>query len=421
MAIGEQIRDREFMTQAFQALIDQQQEFPIKVEGAKTLPYTALLQLSEPDRQMLVLKLFRPLPPALAMGAWFDLVFSAHGKRYEGRIPLVGREGYLQYRFQWPKTLLSSDRRLWKRYPFRPRENVHVTAQDNGLPSHGFSGPLTNLSLGGFCFRVDRMVRLEDGMPVRPWANFFESVRVLPMIRIHGLDRDEVMEARGKTVRVQEGDSEIHLAVQFQGMDEEGRAIMTRALAAREQKPGGMAGTGPGPARPRRAAGLEASPGGGEDEPEPEAETETEPALEPGGLDLVLRLDRRTARLLLVASEEAGRAAILQRLQAAGFWRVEVTADLFKAYEQFKQGGEAPFRILLVDLEPNRKDGLEPVAAVRHLESLLRSFGDLAVAFITQIQDPMLELVDKTGLGALALEDPDPDRWGRVLDRLLKR
>jgi CheY-like chemotaxis protein len=393
------------------------------VEGAKTLPYTAVLKVTEPDQQMFVLKLFRPLPPALAMGAWFDLVFSANGKRYEGRIPLVGREGYLQYRFKWPQSLLSSDRRMWKRYPFRPRENVHVTAQDAGIPSHGFSGPLTNLSLGGFCFRMDRMVQLEDGLPIRPWANFFDKGRILPIIRIHGLDRDDVMEARGQTVRVQEGDSEINLAVQFQGMDEEGRALLTRALDARDHRPGGVSGAAPAPAHAavRRAdqagAGPDSGPGGEEDE----LPFEPMPVPAPGGLDLLRQLDRRAARLLLVTPEGADRAGLIRRLQDVGCWRVEAAGDLSAAYELFKPAVDAPFRLLLVDLEPNREDGLEAVGAIRHLEPLLRPFGDLPVAFITQAQDPMLELLDKVGLGTLAQEDPDPDHWARVVDRLLKR
>jgi len=438
MAIGEQVRDLEFLAQAFQELIETEQEFPVKVEGAKTLPYSATLKLSEPGRQELVVKLFRPLPPALAMGAWFDLVFSVQGKRYEGRFPLLGREGYLQYRFKWPQSLLSSDRRLWKRYPFRPRENVYVTAQDNSVPSHGYSGPLTNLSLGGFCFRVDRMLRLEDGMPVRPWANDFENGRILPMIRIHGLEREDIVEARGHTVRFLEADSEVHLAVQFQGMEEDGRTLLTRALAARDRKPGAVAGSRPsagprttllgaGPGGGSGVAGADAGDGEAEAGVEPETgDGEVEPGLEAkvappvdANLELVRRLDRRTTRMLVVAPDGEGRAAAIRLLQAAGFWRVEAAAELFSAFDLVKKAADAPFRLLLVDLEPTRGEGLEPVGAVRHMEPLLRSFGELPVVFLTQLQDPMLELLDKPGLGALALADPAA-RWVKVLDRLLK-
>ena len=108
MATGEKIRNVEFMAQAFAELLQQQQEFPIRVEGARALPYTALVEACEPAQRILVLKLFRPLPPALAMGARFDLVFAFQGKRYEGQIALKDREGYLRYRFTWPQTLLSS-------------------------------------------------------------------------------------------------------------------------------------------------------------------------------------------------------------------------------------------------------------------------------------------------------------------------
>jgi CheY-like chemotaxis protein len=415
MATGEEIRDPEFMAKAFNELLTEGQEFPIKVEGTKTLPYSSVVKAVDPGQKTLLLKLFRPLPPALAMGAVFDLGFATASTRFEGRIKLLGREGYLQYSFQWPAWLRSSDRRLWKRYLFRPRENVYVTAQDSEIPCHGFTGPLTNLSLGGFCFRVDRMVNLEDGLPLRPWASEFDKGRILTMVRIHGLARDEVMEARGRTVRVQEGDSEIHLAVQFQELALAERSFLVRVLEAREAGAGKGGVAGPG-----RAASAAAFGHGGGGEAEPGADEAPEPEEEAAGLDHLRQLDRRSARILLVSRDVADQASVVQRLRAAGYWRLEAKSDLLAALDLVGQGGPAPVRLLLVDLEADRRAGLEAVGAVRQLESLLRPFGDLPVAFVTRHPDPMLELLDRPGVGTLAREDPDPARPAAVLDRLLK-
>ena len=415
MATGERTRDPEFLGQAFQDLVESQEEFSIKVEGAKTLPYTAVLVASAPGTRTLLVKVFRPFPPALAAGAWFDLVFSARGKRYEGRIALVGREGYLQYGFEWPASLLSSDRRVWKRYPFRPRENVFVTAQDNEVPCHGLTGALTNLSLGGFLFRVDRMVRLDDGLPVRPWGNAFAQGKVLSMVKIHGLAKSGILESRGLTVRVQEADSMVHLAVQFQGLGEASRLLLSTVLEARERKPGTTgsftASLVRGDSGDLELAGAEATG------PVPGAEPAAD--LERAGAEPLRRLDRRAARILVVAAEGEDQAAIVSHLQASGFWRVEAAPELFAGHASIKASTDAPFRLLVVDLEPSRREGLEAVGAVRHLEPLLRVFGDLPVAFSTRQPDPMLELLDQPGRAAVAQEDPDPARCQRELDRLL--
>jgi len=411
---GERNSDLQFMGQAFSDLIASQEEFPIKVEGAKTTPYTSVLVAADPARQVMILKLFRPLPPALAVGAAFELMFSAQGKRYEGRIALVGREGYLQYSFQWPRSLLSSDRRVWKRYIFRPRENVYATAQDNEVPCNGLTGALTNLSQGGFLFRVDRMVRLEDGLPIKPWGGLFPQGKVLSMVRIYGLTKSDVLEARGMVVRAQEADDKIHLGVQFQGLAEADRALLSLVLEGRERKPGRVASSGPSHGRGERTEQpLPADEGETHEEPAPQ-----KPLVEDEGSEPLRALDRRTARILVLAEPGEDQAAVFRHLQANGYWRLEA-ADPAEALAAFTSAAGPPFRLLVVDLEPSSRAGMETIEAVRHLEPALRAFGTLPVAFVSGNADPMLDLLDKPGMGAVAREDPDGARCNRVLDRLL--
>lgn len=412
MSIGERTSDPAFLDRAFRDLLATGLEFPIKVDGAKTLPYTAVLRDSNPAARTLGMKLFRPLPPALAAGARFDMVFFALGKRYEGKISLIGRDGYLQYQFQWPASLLASDRRLWKRYPFRPRENVYVTGQDDGVPCHGLTGPLVNLSMGGLRFRVDRMIRLEDGMPVVPEANRFVDSRVLSPLRIQGLFKSGVLEARARIVRVDAFDSSVHLAVAMQGMADSDRELLTRLLEGRERKGTGAVPRGSGSAQVTRAAG-DTSPAAARDAGEP-AGTE---AARAGALAL-RRLDRRSSRLLAVVPEGEDREALVRHLRAWGFWRLDLAPDLAAAQALSTTQGR-PYQMLVVDLEPSRREGLEAVGAIRHLEPLLHTFGDLPVAFALRRPDPVLGLLDKAHQGVVALEDPEPMAPLRVLDRLL--
>jgi CheY-like chemotaxis protein len=415
MAAGDTTRDSGFIARAFEELLAEKTEFPIRVEGAKTLPYTAVVQASDPEGRTLILKLFRPLPPALMVGAWFGVVFAVQDRRYEGRIALRDRDGYLRYRFEWPKTLVSSDRRVWKRYTFRPREDVFVTAQDCETPSHGLTGPLTSLSQGGFCMRVDRMLRLEDGLPVRPRANLFDRGRSLSPVRIHGLLRDEVLEVRGQIVRIQEGDSEIQLAVQFNELREAVSVLLSQVLASRERQAGRGGGAGSAPPRPAHGETVAAEGGA----PGPAPAPVDDLALAAAGREELLRLDRRTVRLLLVAQEGEDRAGLVRSLRTAGYWRVDLAADLAAAVAAHGQAGAAPFRLLVVDLEAGRRSGLEALGAVRQLEPQLGAFGALPVAFATRLPDPMLELVAGPGREAAAREDPDPGRWTAVLDRLM--
>jgi hypothetical protein len=216
---------------------------------------------------------------------------------------------------------------------------------------------------------------------------------------------------------VQEADSQVQLAVAFQGLDDAGRDLLNRVLEARERKgTGSGAVTGPRPPRPDADRAEAAAT-----EPEPESEPESGPESEPGpiGVEVRRRLDRRTARLLVVAQPGEDQAAVLGHLQANGFWRIDPEPDLFAAHARLK-AEPVPYRLLVVDLEASRREGLEAVGAVRHLEPLLRSFGDLPVAVTTRQPDPMLELLDKPNLGAVAREGAEPGSCLRILDGLIR-
>ena len=79
-------------------------------------------------------------------------------------------------------------------------------------------------------------LRVSTSMPIRPAGNTFAQGKVFSMVKVHGLAKSETLESRGLTVRVQEIDSKVHLAVQFQGLDDAGRALLATVLEAREHK-----------------------------------------------------------------------------------------------------------------------------------------------------------------------------------------
>jgi CheY-like chemotaxis protein len=237
------------------------------------------------------------------------------------------------------------------------------------------------------------------------------------MLRIYGLTRSDILEARGVTVRVEEADSFIHLAVRFQYLADADRALLTTVLEGRERKSGPAGAPGPADRTDRvTAADLAEAP---QDPETPEApEPEAQPLAEDAGGEQLRALDRRTARILVVAAPGEAEP-ILRHLQAEGFWRLETAADPAGALEVFQQAAASPFRLLVADLAPTCAAGLETVGAVRQLEQAFGAFGGLPMAFITGKADPLLDLLDKPGLGVVARDDPDATRCGRVLDRLL--
>ena len=167
------MEDPHVMQDALRMLFEAESEFPIKVEGTSTLPYTSRIQGLDFANGQFTLRLARPLPHEMMGGALFRIVFAVEDQRFEGLITFIGREAYLQYRFQLPTHLIHADRRRHKRFPFRPRENAYVIAQDSGIPGMGLAGPLVNISQGGFALRVDRVLKLDDGMRLPPNTALF--------------------------------------------------------------------------------------------------------------------------------------------------------------------------------------------------------------------------------------------------------
>ncbi|BDU74503.1 PilZ domain-containing protein [Mesoterricola silvestris] len=400
MSPGAPMKDPALVAQALDALVVSEAEFPIKVEGTRTLPYTAVVLRREAGSGDLIFKLLRPLPPALAAGALFEMVFATGDKRLEGRLRFLGREGYLQYRFQAPPFLTASDRRLWKRFPFRPRENFYVAGQDSEMPGRGLTGPLLNLSMGGLSFRVDRMVRLDDGMPIAPHAAMLDRGMVFSLLRLSGFPKGDYLEARGQVARVLQTGSETHVGVQFMGMGEAEKLLLSRFLEARDRQ----SSLGSGAFRPEAGTLEAAAP--------VRVRSEARRAPAPTGLEALDALDRRCARLLLVGAPGEDRERLEGKLRSSGYWRLEATPDLYGAHALWKDAGTAPIRLLLVDLESSRAGGGEPVGAVRRMEPLLRSFGELPVAFVTREADPMLDLLGIPGYRGLALEGPG---WEELL------
>lgn len=403
---GVPVEDALSIRQHLEELRTAETEFPIKVEGTHTLPYTA--QLVAVERGEMHLKLIRPLPHELMAGAPFEMLFATADQRFKGLMTYQGRQGYLLYRFSIPPRLVPSDQRQHKRYPFRPREKAYVLAQDSGLPGHGLAGPLVNLSLGGLAFRIDRVVRLDDHLRLTPGLGFFEKGKVLPMLKIRDLPKLPLFEARGQVANAYEREGEIIVGVQFGELGPVELAQLQEVLDFREklQRAGGS--SAPIAAPPREGRGAAAAG-------ETAASAPPSPAMNPAGNetpDALRWLARRTAGLVLALPPGPRREEVQAALALGGYLRVEAVDSVHQALALLRADKGPANRLLLAAMDTLQDTDLADIRALQRDQGELR---ELPVALLGAPASPDQE-------GGLIRPMPFPGEgsttWIEVLDEI---
>ncbi len=364
------IQDAARIRQTMVELYRDELEFPVKVEGALTLPYTSRIEKLDLDKGILYLKLIRPLPHEMAVGAPFQMLFAAGEQRFEAPITFLGRESYLLYRYSIPALMTQSDRRSYKRYSFRPREPAYVLAQDGGLPGHGLAGPLVNLSLGGLAFRVDRVMRLDDHMRIMPGLGFFDKGKVLPMLKIRDLPKLPMFEARGVVANAWERDGEIVVGVKFAELGEFELRQIQNVLAAREGMTRGSGTTAV------TAASVNSAKGRAPAAPSPAQRLDPSGGLSPDAMRL---LARRCTRVVLAMRPGPDRISLQETLASAGYLRLESTDSLGQALDCLRADTDTSSRLLLVESPAEAK--LE-LADIRTFQKELGELRELPVALV---------------------------------------
>lgn len=415
------IEDPAFISGAMQGLFQAEAEFPIKVEGTSTLPYAAAVQEIRAGEGGLILKLVRPLPHELMPGAVFEMVFPLEEQRFETAITFRGREAYLQYRFDPPAALAYADRRRAKRYPFRPRESAYVIAQDGRIPGLGVAGPLVNISMGGVALRVDRVLKLDDGMRVPASTGLFDRGKGFPRIRIQDLPRLPLLEWRGTVAHASARGGEVILGLEFGELGEDEARLLGDCLEFREKILRGVP----------QALGEGGSSAGvlpaGASTPSMEADDDTvlvageALAAGPGG-DPLLRMQRRGARVVLCMAESEAQQRVQAHLEGNGYRRLEMVTDLeaLKALLTPRSPVPPP-ALVLVDLALAGSGDAEPLAALRQLERILGAPGQVPVAMLCELVDPTLLLASLSSTRILPYAPSTPleaREWARTLDAL---
>jgi len=416
------IEDPAFIAGALEGLFQGETEFPIKVEGTSTLPYAATVQAIRTGEGGLILKLVRPLPHELMPGAVFEMIFPLEEQRFETAITFRGREAYLQYRFDPPAALAHADRRRARRYPFRPRESAYVIAQDGRIPGLGVAGPLVNISMGGVAMRVDRVLKLDDGMRVPASTGLFDRGKGFPLIRIQDLPRLPLLEWRGIVAHASSRGGEVILGLQFGELGEEEARLLGDCLEFRDkilrgipQSLGGESGASMG----GPALGGGAAPVEGESVP---FAVDTEALTAGPGGDPLARMQRRGARVALCMAEGEARQRVQAHLEGNGYRRLEMVAGLEALKALLSPHSPVPPpALVLVDLALAGSGDAEPLAALRQIERILGTPGQVPVAMLCELVDPTLLLASLSSTRILPYVPVTPleaREWSRTLDAL---
>ncbi|HLO66702.1 MAG TPA: PilZ domain-containing protein [Holophaga sp.] len=379
------IEDPAILRGVFQELLDTAVEFPIKVEGTHTLPYFSTVKDLAWEQGHMVLKLVRPLPHELMVGAVFHFLCASGEQRFEGFITYGGREGYLQYTFLVPRSMTLADRRAHKRYPFRPRESAYVILQDSSIPGLGVAGPLVNICMGGLALRVDRILRLDTGIRIPPSTAIFDRGKGFPRVRIQELPKLHLLEVRGITAHAFERGTEVILGLSFTGLQEEEEAALRASLDIRDRMQRGAFSS----SRPDSGPIVLRSESRGGAAPEPSAPAEADAPVHAEAL--LRRLRRRSALVGVVKAPGPERDALEARLREAGFHRLLLadTVEDLAAAAQAEPRRRAP-RLVLADLSVAHAGDAEPLEAVRAIESAVA--GGVPTVILCDEVDPTLLL-----------------------------
>ncbi len=344
------IQDPAQVRQALEALAAGGLEFPLLPEGAQALPYTALLASPGEGEGPCLVRLQRALPPKLASGSPFKITFTTDEQRYEGVLRYLGREDYLLYRFEAPRSLRLSGRRGAKRVPFRPREGATVTLWDG---EKSLSGSLLNLSAGGLGFRIERAFRQDTLARLIPDTSLCQ--RGQPFLgRMEQVMRHPVLEFRAQVAHVREEGREIRVGLEFLSASAELVAAVEGVVALRDHPSAAAGGTRSGPLP---------SSGPVSEGTRPAQETEPEPPDLPTSPLLTLR--RRCAPIALGLPPGELRQDLVRALMSQGFHRLRDEAEAGEALLLLVEEREEAPEALIID--PRAR----PTALARRLDAVL--------------------------------------------------
>ena len=133
-----------------------------------------------------------------------------------------------------PAAFLGASRRRHRRFPFRPRENTYVHVQNTTPPKWDASGPLRNLSAGGFVFQPTHASRPGELGKLEIDGELFKKGQNFPTIWIVGLKGSKGhIRVCGEVVHSTLKEDGLYVAFEFGQLEPETKIRLSKTLDAR--------------------------------------------------------------------------------------------------------------------------------------------------------------------------------------------
>jgi CheY-like chemotaxis protein len=277
---------------------------------------------------------------------------------------------------------------------FGPRENANATVLEGLFEGHGTSGRLINLSIEGFCMRLEKALSIQENRRLAIHPDLFRASQELMVVRLLDLPHAPRVECSGRVTHIEDGPEGVTMGVHLEGVGTLESQILTRVLSAR------IPTFTRGFPQKRRRSELDL-----ETTSVPTLAQETGEALVPESLDLlpdgpeveephggpsdrVLRLKKRGRRILLVQIDDLDRAILAGTLLVDGFSQVKEARSFSESLQCVREG---PLDLILLE------HPLGAVSAPQFLERL-RKLGhceEVPVILLTDQEDVRTTLMAK--------------------------
>lgn len=415
-----ELRDPEIILAYLEELLRLEIPVALWVDPQAWVPIGAHVVRVDDPVGTFTLGLQRALPGDLKPRQELELAFPLDGQRFLAGVRFVDRGAYLQATFRLPEGVRIGDRRERGRARFGPRERARVTVLQGLFEGCGATGRLVNLSPGGLCLRVDRVVSLADDRKIPLSPEIFSPGTRLDVVRIQDLPQAPMIECSGMTTHLERSPIGVTLGICFLDLGPAEQRVLSEVLMRRLPTFARQF-----PLRRRRREEDLADPGDrGEEAWEDSAEdcgAEEAPLPEPSGpvteedrRRRMVRLRKGGRRILLVMLDDLDRAILAGTLQVDGYRQVVEARSFTEALRWFRTG---PVDLVILESQVGAHSGqrlLERLRAQGHAQ-------DTPVVLLAEAGDVRAKLVAKVARVAHLQRKPvdyDGELRG-VLERLL--
>lgn len=338
-----ELRDREVILAYLEEL--QRLEVPaaLWVDPSTWVPIGAYVVAVSEAAGSITLALQRALPGNLKPRQELELAFPMEGQRFLAGVRFLERGAYLQALFQLPEAVRLGDRRERGRARFGPRERAKVTVLEGVFQGCGATGRLVNLSLGGLCMRVDRVVSVADDRKIPLTPQIFAPGTRLEVVRIQDLPQVPMIECTGVTTHIEKGPIGVTVGVRLEDLGGLEQRLLAQFLARRLPTFARHF-----PLRRRRREDELAELGEHDEEVWEEAEAaDPEPPQEEAVGDgfpgedrhaRMVRIRKAGRRILLVILDDLDRAILAGTLQVDGYRQIAEARSYTEALRWFRAG-----------------------------------------------------------------------------------